>query len=167
MPKATFSSGADAPSSQDLTRVAESLSVLSHSFSSARPHENLLQEAGVRLDRAGAKLLFKLSRHPDELLRVGDLAELLGIDAPAVTRKVQQLEREGYVTSVPDPDDKRAKRVKLTRSGEKAIDHVLAAMNNRLARLFHDWTSDELAGFVASLERFAQSLTAEMENDRD
>ncbi len=167
MPKATLSSGAGVSSSEDLTRVMESLTVLSHSFSSPRPHEHLLKEAGVRLDRAGAKLLFRLSRHANEPLRVGDLAELLGVDAPAVTRKIQQLEREGYVTSVPDPDDKRAKRISLTRSGEKAIDQVLAAMNQRLARLFHGWTSEELTGFVESLERFAQALTTEMENDRD
>ncbi|MGA7835311.1 MAG: MarR family transcriptional regulator [Acidimicrobiales bacterium] len=166
MPKATLSNDAEIPTTGDLTRIMESLSVLSHSFSSSRPHEHLLKEAGVRLDRAGAKLLFKLSRS-SEPLRVGDLAELLGVDAPAVTRKVQQLEREGYVGSVPDPEDKRAKRVSLTRTGERAIDHMLAAMNKRLERLFQGWTSGEVADFVVSLERFARSLTAEMENDRD
>ena len=115
MPKATLSNAAG-PSSEDLARVAESLSTLSRAFTLARPHEHLLKEAGVRLDRAGSALLFKLSRHRSGPLRVSDLAELLGIDTPSVTRKVQQLERLGYVTSVTDPDDKRAKRISLTRS---------------------------------------------------
>ena|ERR1700722_5005488 len=167
MPKATLSSGVSEPSSEDLGRVAESLSTLSRAFTLARPHEHLLKEAGVRLDRAGSALLFKLHRHRSEPLRVSDLADLLGIDTPSVTRKLQQLERLGYVASVPDPEDKRAKRISLTRSGEKTIDRMLAAINNRLARLFTDWTSDELTPFVASLERFAKSLTTEMENDRD
>lgn len=167
MPKATLSNSAEVPSSQDLARVAESLSTLSRAFTLARPHEQLLKEAGVRLDRAGSALLFKLSRHRDEPLRVSDLAELLGIDTPSVTRKIQQLERLGYVASVPDPEDKRAKRISLTRSGEKTIERMLAAINKRLARLFSDWTSEELTSFVASLGRFAVSLTDEMEIDRD
>ena len=167
MPKATLSNKADGPSSEDLARVAESLSTLSRAFTLARPHEHLLKEAGVRLDRAGSALLFKLSRHRSDSLRVSDLAELLGIDTPSVTRKIQQLERLGYVTSVTDPEDKRAKRISLTRSGEKTIERILAAIHKRLERLFTDWTSEELTPFVASLERFATSLTDEMENDRD
>jgi DNA-binding MarR family transcriptional regulator len=126
-----------------------------------------LKEAGVRLDRAGSALLFKLHRRPNEPLRVSDLAELLGIDTPSVTRKVQQLERLGLVTSVPDPDDKRAKRISLTARGEKIIDRMLAAIHKRLARLFTGWTDDEVAPFVDSLERFAQALTEDLENSRD
>ncbi len=167
MPKATISRSTAEPSSEDLARVAESLSVLSRAFTLAKAHEHLLQEAGVRLDKAGAALLFKLHRHRDEQLRVSDLAELLGIDTPSVTRKVQQLERLGLVTSVPDVDDKRAKRIGLTTRGEKTIDRLLAALHNRLARLFTGWTNDEVAPFAASLERFAESLTNEMESDRD
>jgi DNA-binding MarR family transcriptional regulator len=167
MPKATLSKGLVEPSPEDLDRIAESLSTLSRAFTLARPHENLLKEAGVRLDRAGSALLFKLSRHRSESLRISDIADRLGIDTPSVTRKLQQLEALGYVTIVPDPEDKRAKRVNLTRSGEKTIERMVAAVNKRLARLFTDWTSDELTPFVASLERFAKSLTNEMENDRD
>ena len=167
MPKATLSNGSVEPSSAELARVAESLSILSRAFTLARPHEHLLKEAGVRLDRAGSALLFKLHRHRSDPLRVSDLADLLGIDTPSVTRKLQQLERLGYVAIVPDPEDKRAKRINLTRSGEKTIDRMFAAVNNRLARLFADWTVEELMPFVASLERFAQALTTEMENDRD
>lgn len=167
MPKATLSRSAAEPSSKDLARVAESLSTLSRAFTLARPHEHLLQEAGVRLDRAGSALLFKLSRHRSEPLRVSDLAELLGIDTPSVTRKLQQLERLGYVAILPDPEDKRAKRISLTPSGDETIERMLAAIHKRLARLFTDWTNEELTSFVASLERFATSLTDEVENDRD
>jgi hypothetical protein len=97
-------------SEDQLKRVASSMSILSRAFTLARPHENLLKEAGVRLDRAGSALLFKLRAH-GESARVSDLAELLDVDTPAVTRKIQQLERLGYVTSTPDTEDKRAKRI--------------------------------------------------------
>lgn len=142
------------------------MTILSRAFTLSRSHENLLKEAGVRLDRAGSALLFKLRAH-GESARVSDLAELLGVDTPAVTRKVQQLERLGYVTIDPDVDDKRAKRIAMTKSGEKIIERIRLAFNHRLTRLFEGWTQEEVTNFSSSLEKFAHALTDEMENDRD
>jgi DNA-binding MarR family transcriptional regulator len=153
-------------SGDELSRVASSMSILSRAFTLSRPHEQLLKEAGVRLDRAGSALLFKLRAH-GESARVSDLAELLGVDTPAVTRKVQQLERLGYVAIEPDADDKRAKRIALTTSGGKTLERIMLAGNRRLARLFEGWTKDEATIFSSSLEKFALALTNEMENDRD
>jgi DNA-binding MarR family transcriptional regulator len=98
---------------------------------------------------------------------VSELAERLGIDAPAVTRKVQQLERLGFVARDADPEDKRATRIRLTSSGEETLQLVLAAHKRRLARLFADWTAEELRSFASSMSRFAEVLTRDMENDRD
>jgi DNA-binding MarR family transcriptional regulator len=153
-------------SDDQLKRVGSSMSILSRAFTLSRPHENLLKEAGVRLDRAGSALLFKLRAH-GESARVSDLAELLDIDTPAVTRKIQQLERLGYLTSTPDPEDKRAKRISLTKSGEKTIDRIRLAANHRFARLFEGWSEEEISSFTLSLDKFAHALTKEMENDRD
>jgi DNA-binding MarR family transcriptional regulator len=142
------------------------MSILSRAFTLARPHETLLKEAGVRLDRAGSALLFKL-RSLGESARVSDLAELLDVDTPAVTRKIQQLEREGLVTITPDVADKRAKRITLTKSGEKTIDRIMLAVNHRFARLFEGWSEKEITSFSLSLDKFAQAIRNEMENDRD
>ena len=77
-----------------------------------RLHERLLQVAGVRIDRAGAALLYMLSSH-DDSCRVTDLADLLGVDAPTVSRKVQQLEKVGLVSRQADAGDRRATRIRL------------------------------------------------------
>ena len=103
----------------------------------------------------------------DVSFRVTELAEVLGIDAPAVTRKVQQLERLGFVSREPDLEDKRATRIQLTSDGEETLERVLDARRKRLARLFDGWTSKELRSFSASLSRFAEILTSEMEIYRD
>jgi DNA-binding MarR family transcriptional regulator len=168
MPKATSLPPRDAVTLSDaeLKRVASSMSILSRAFTLSRPHEQLIKEAGVRLDRAGSALLFKLRAH-GESARVSDLAQLLDVDTPAVTRKVQQLERLGYVAITPDADDKRAKRVAITKSGEKTIERIMLAANHRLSRLFEGWTKEEVTIFSTSLDKFAHALTNEMENDRD
>lgn len=168
MPKATSQPTLEAVaiSPDQLRRVASSMSILSRAFTLSRPHELLLKEAGVRLDRAGSALLFKL-RSYGVSARVSDLAELLGVDTPAITRKVQQLERLGYVAIEPDADDKRAKRIALTKSGEKTIERITLAVNRRLTRLFAGWSEEEVTVFSSSLDKFAHALTDEMENDRD
>jgi DNA-binding MarR family transcriptional regulator len=168
--KTTSLKGSDtrsAPSNEDLDRIAASLQVLARSFNQARAHERLLEEAGVRIDRAGAALLYKLNVNSDGSLRVTELAERLGIDAPAVTRKVQQLERLGFVARDADPEDKRATRIRLTSSGEETLQLVLQAHKRRLAQLFDDWTAEELQTFGVSMSRFAETLTKDMENYRD
>jgi DNA-binding MarR family transcriptional regulator len=165
--KTTSSTGSAEPSNEELDLVTASLQVLARAFNQARTHEQLLQDAGVRLDRAGSALLYKLHVHTDGSFRVSELAERLGIDAPAVTRKVQQLERLGFVARDADPEDKRATRIRLTSLGEETLQLVLAAHKRRLARLFADWTAEELRSFASSMSRFAEVLTKDMENDRD
>ncbi len=169
MPKATISSEAASvspPSAAELDQITASLQVLSRSFNQTRTHEVLLQEAGVRIDRAGVMLLYKL-HHAKKDLRISELAELLSIDTPGVTRKVQQLERLGYVSIQPDLEDKRAKRVGLTSSGDETLQRVMAAGKKRLARLLAGWTKPEIEELNVSMSKLADALRAEMENNRE
>ncbi len=133
------------------------LPVVVGAVTQVRVHERLLQAAGVRLDRAGSALLYKLHIHGD-LLRVTDLADLLGVDTPTVTRKIQQLEREGMVSRRADPDDGRATRIMLTPTGRRSIERVLEARRQWLDRVVEGWDEDDLATFATLLGKFASSL---------
>jgi DNA-binding MarR family transcriptional regulator len=168
MPKATISpaKGKKSPTAAELDEITASLQILSRSFNQARSHEHLLQEAGVRIDRAGVMLLYKL-HHAKGALRVSELAELLAIDTPGVTRKVQQLERLGYVSIQPDIEDKRAKRITLTATGDETLARVMQAGKNRLAKLFEGWTQQEIDELTTSMGKLATALTREMESYRE
>lgn len=48
---------------------------------------------------------------------VGVLAERLTADASTVSRLLKPLEAAGYLVLDPDPDDRRAKRIRLTEAG--------------------------------------------------
>lgn len=91
----------------------------------ARAHERLMSLAGVPLDRAAVALLRQIA--DSEPLRPGELANRLGVEASHVTRQVQQLEKTGHVTRVPDPDDRRAQRIELTAAGSQAIGRIREA----------------------------------------
>ena len=163
MLKTTKTEGGSTVPAELLEKVQSSLRTLGQSISQIRAHEQLLQAAGVRVDRAGVGLLFKLYLHDTNPLRVTTLAGLLGVDAPTVTRKVQQLERLGYVTRAADPDDGRATRIQLTETGREILERVLAAHRDLLSHVFEPWSEDDLRTFATMLGRFSTALQATME----
>jgi len=130
-----------------------------------RLHERMLQAAGVRIDRAGAALLYMLHTHGDSL-RVTGLADLLGVDAPTVTRKIQQLERDGLVARHADAEDHRAIRIQLTAHGRKTVERVQKARMAWFDGLLEGWNEPDLAAFASMLGRFAAALQRDLETAR-
>jgi DNA-binding MarR family transcriptional regulator len=149
----------------DLDQVEAALQTVARAVTLGRTHERLLRAAGVRVDRSGAALLHKLHVAGGSL-RVTDLAELLGVDAPAVTRKVQQLERDELVSRQPDPADRRATRIRLTPAGRSVLQRMLRARRNWLERLLEGWPEPELGTLAALLSRFAGDLERDLEDTR-
>jgi DNA-binding MarR family transcriptional regulator len=91
----------------------------------------------------------------------------LGVDTPTVTRKVQQLEKMNFVVREADAEDGRATRIQLTQGGRDALERVLVAHREFLARVFTTWDDEDLMSFAALLERFSETVRIEMENNRD
>src|SRR5919205_3100755 len=108
--------------SPEVTEIERALTRVTYLSTRARQHERLMALAGVPLDRAAVALLRQIA--DSEPLRSGELANRLGVEASHVTRTVQQLQKSGYVTRVPDPDDGRAQRIRLTDAGRSAVDRV-------------------------------------------
>lgn len=130
---------------------------LARIMNQVRVHESLCKRAGVDLDRGGAAVLYKLFTEVDNA-RLTELAERLGIDPPAVTRKVQQLEREGLVCRAPDPNDARASRLRLTRQGRSAIEKLLRARRLWLEALLHSWPASDKEEFARLLRLFSKTI---------
>ncbi len=71
-------------------------------------------------------LMAQLERHP-EGLKMGELSRLLMVTGGNVTAIVDQLEKEGQVERLDEPEDRRAFRIRLTRAGGKAFAEMAAA----------------------------------------
>jgi DNA-binding MarR family transcriptional regulator/GNAT superfamily N-acetyltransferase len=66
---------------------------------------------------AEARLLFDIGKQGAAVL---ELRHRLGLDSGYLSRLLRELERDGLVTSAPDPADARRRLVRLTRSGREA-----------------------------------------------
>lgn len=61
-------------------------------------------------------------------MTMGKIGEHLYLEVSTVTRVVDQLANAGYVERVPDPDDRRVVRAKLTHAGIEMVNGIRAAL---------------------------------------
>ena len=90
---------------------------------------------------------------------VSTLAERAQMTKQAMAELVLHLERQGYVTRTPDPDDRRAKLVIPTERGREVVgiaQDLVPEIEERLARLLG---SERVASLRADLETI---LTAQI-----
>ncbi|HEX9352199.1 MAG TPA: MarR family transcriptional regulator [Streptosporangiaceae bacterium] len=154
MPAQTPPPGAAAPAHDEpIAEIESALHSLARWLKQARLHEFLLRQAGVDIDQAGLAVLYALHAEGTSL-RLTDLAERLRIDAPAVTRKAQQLERLALVSRTPDAEDARAARLQLTTEGRQAISQFLLARRQWLATLLAGWPCAERSEFARLIRQF-------------
>nr|WSY49219.1 MarR family transcriptional regulator [Streptomyces sp. NBC_00886] len=145
-----------APASPEVTEIERALTRITYLSTRARQHDRLMALAGVPLDRAAVALLRQVA--DSEPLRPGELAHRLGVEASHVTRTVQQLQKSGYVTRVPDPDDRRAQRIELTEAGRKAVDSVRDAGARGMQMALSEWSTDELQQLATLFHRMVDDF---------
>jgi DNA-binding MarR family transcriptional regulator len=73
---------------------------------------------------------------------------------------VQQLQKSGYVTRVPDPDDRRAQRIELTDAGGEAIAKVREAGVRGMQMALSQWSPDELRQLATLFHRMVDDFLA-------
>jgi DNA-binding MarR family transcriptional regulator len=101
----------------------------------------LLNERGVARVRAGGASELRpvhmtLLPHLDlEGTRLTELARRMGISKQAVGQIVGNLETMGLVERVPDPSDGRARLVRFSKRGERALSHGLGVLETLEAEL--------------------------------
>lgn len=146
------------PASDEVIEIERALTRITYLSTRARRHERLMALAGVPLDRAAVALLRQVA--DSEPLRPGELATRLGVEASHVTRTVQQLQKSGYVTRVPDPDDRRAQRIELTEAGREAIARVRDAGARGMQSALAEWTPGELRQLATLFHRMVDDFLA-------
>ncbi len=146
------------PASPEVIEIERALTRITYLSTRARQHERLMALARVPLDRAAVALLRQVA--DSESLRPGELANRLGVEASHVTRTVQQLQKSGYVTRVPDPQDRRAQRIELTEAGRRAIARVRDAGSRGMQLALADWTPEELRQLATLFHRMVDDFLA-------
>ena len=100
-------------------------------------------------------LMSQLWRYPDGL-KMNELSRHLMVTGGNVTGIVDPLEKEGLVERTPEPADRRAYRVRLTRAGRKAFAEMARAHEGWIVELLGGLTRKEQAETYRLLARMKQ-----------
>lgn len=144
--------------SPEVAEIERALTRVTYLGTRTRHHDRLRALADVPLDRAAVALLRQIA--DCEPMRPGEVAHRLGVEASHVTRTVQQLQRAGYVTRVPDPDDGRAQRIRLTDAGRLAVGRIREAGAGEMQLALAGWRPEELRQLATLFHRMVDDFLA-------
>jgi DNA-binding MarR family transcriptional regulator len=118
-----------------------------------------IAQAGLGLTPGEGRTLAHAARAG--VVRQNVLAERIGIEAMTLSAYIDRLEAKGLVDRVPDPDDRRAKLVQLTKAASEALGGVNAAAASIRADASATMDAAEWATLLRLLRQARDSL-AEM-----
>jgi DNA-binding MarR family transcriptional regulator len=104
--------------------------------------------SGITPTRLAA--LAALARRPDGV-RQGDLAELMNVSAPSMTRLVEVMSEAGWVERRRDADDQRCLVLALSPVGRKTLEALRQESASVLSEGLADLTADERAALAAAV----------------
>jgi DNA-binding MarR family transcriptional regulator len=96
------------------------------------------------------RILWRLLDAPKTLKQ---LADITGIDAPATTVAVNDLENRGLVERHPLPDDRRTKLVSRTPAGQQLVEHARLAVRDEAPPSIQNLSKTDLAHLRRILEQ--------------
>ncbi len=96
------------------------------------------------------KMLHQLEA-PDSDVPLTELAELLSLSLPAVSRAIEALQQRGYVARREDDRDRRVKRVRITPAGRRVLERLTRIRLKMLERFTSTLSEDERADLVRAL----------------
>ena len=137
-------SGAQSSGSRPPATPAEMLTAMDHTIAT---HLLSQQEMARRLNLNVTDLtcFAYVLEAGEDLLTAGDLAERAHVTTGAVTGILNRLERAGYITRRPDPNDRRRVRVAAEPSAVARAHALYGPYYARLAALIADYSPDEVA----------------------
>ena len=89
----------------------------------------------------------------------GELGKMLRRDPMTMSQAVRALQNAGLVTSAPDNEDRRVKRLTITKKGKTLGDSLLDNENKLLSNLAREWGKTRVSQFSKDVTEFNDFLT--------
>ena len=118
--------------------------------------EKRIATAGLGITPGEARALLYIAALEGE--RQGRIAERLGVEPMTACGYIDKLERQGLVTRVPDPDDRRAKNVITTGIAQDLIDRILEQTAALREQSLAGLGAEERDAVMAALQKVRRNL---------
>jgi DNA-binding MarR family transcriptional regulator len=105
---------------------------------------------------AGLQALAVLAR--TDASRVSEVADRLRIDLSVASRQISALESAGWVAREPDPDDRRAQRLRVTDAGQTVLEDTRTRMVDAYSHVLEGWSEQDVLALTTALERLREDF---------
>ena len=127
-------------------------------LASRRLHASLHPDLGTKLTPSKLRALELLAQHDG--LRIGELADRVGVDDTTATRLVDRLEELGLAERHGEDADRRATTVELTDEGSELVSGVALQRQQFFADVLGTLEAEERIQLVRLTEKAALALRA-------
>jgi DNA-binding MarR family transcriptional regulator len=151
---------AEHPSAELVAGVEHELSTL---FRRARSAQMLLaRRVHPEMDAAGYALISQIelgTAGGGPGVRASDVAQSIGLDKSTVSRGLTHLESLGLIERIEDPDDGRARLLRLTATGSAGFNAMRIQRQTEFRALLARWDTPDLAALAKLLSRLNTDLS--------
>jgi len=98
--------------------------------------------------------------------QVGELADFLGVSAPAASKNLDKLERLGLVVRTQSAGDRRVTLLTASRKGQRLVKKCQLLKEERLSSVLERMPESEIKQLSDLLEKFSVSLLSREETPR-
>jgi DNA-binding MarR family transcriptional regulator len=112
--------------------------------------------------RLGVLWLLRFS----ESMTLGDLAESLNVSPRNITGLVDHLELDKLVERIPDPEDRRATRVRLAPAAKQKLSEIKGEIGSHRSGVVAGFTPEELKQLRHLLLKLIQNMPASRELEK-
>jgi DNA-binding MarR family transcriptional regulator len=142
----------------DLTSLDGAMTKFFRTIKRPQYWQAIMENTGINLDRPSAGILLALHHSPSGGFKVLDLAKLLCIEAPSVTRKTQDLEDAKLITRSHQTDDKRVTYLTLTDLGKEKAQKIWKARQEVISNTVKDWSQSDKEKFSELFNKFSDDF---------
>jgi DNA-binding MarR family transcriptional regulator len=105
-------------------------------------------------------LLNHFTHEPDRPWTVTDLADVMEMNQPGITKIVTMLVNKSLLSSTPDELDKRKRYLKITPKGIELCNDTFKSLLPEISDVFGEWDDGSLKQFHQQLEKLTGWLDA-------
>lgn len=105
---------------------------------------------------ARTKMLLHIANNAP--VRAADVADWFNLAPRTVTQAVDTMERDGLVVRVPDPADRRAKRLDITDKGRQVLRQTEPLRLQLVEQAFSLLTKEDMVDFARILDRLELAI---------
>jgi DNA-binding MarR family transcriptional regulator len=146
---------------KDLDQFDQAINRLFLFLKSPSTWSSVTVKAGVNINRPGAHILRTMMLHSGSPLTITQIADILCVEAPSISREVKDLEKLGLVRRTHRESDKRTVYLEASAKGKKFNVQLNNARQAITKSALSKWSESERRTFVKLFDKYTKDVTEE------